>query len=163
MYALTTEKPGPAGRHASPEAQVVTGSAPNPQLKSSMTSVGLDLAQHLSELPIHLADELVVHSVSDPLATRRSIAGRVGKQHPLLYELVDRVEGGGLRDVEGTCDFGASLVGKLAQVPDDARSHHVAESLNGILRVGTVRGAGVLGHPSIVPWRCGPRPQDCMN
>lgn len=106
----------------------------------------LELSEHLAEPHHHLGDLSIVDDVANPLPAHRDVARRVGDDESHIQELLQPVGDGHLRDLERIGDLSPSLPRVLPQVTDDRRLHHVAQGLDGILRVLTVRGACVARH-----------------
>jgi hypothetical protein len=110
----------------------------------------LELPQHLIQPHHHFSDLSIVDDVPHSLPANRDVPRRIGDDQPGVKQLLEPVRDRHLRDLESIGDLRPRLARVLPQVADDGRLHDVPESVDGILRVVTVRGAGVSGHlPSV--------------
>ena len=112
----------------------------------TMDAGSLELSEHLAEPHHHLGDLRIIDDVAHALPADCDVARRIGDDQADVEELLESIRHRHLRDLKRVGDLGPRLSRVLPQVSDDRRLHHVPESLDGILRVLTVRGACVAGH-----------------
>lgn len=108
--------------------------------------LGSVLPQHLLQPHPHLGHHRVVHDVPDPLSPGRLIPRRIRDDQPAGDELLEPVRDRHLRQLHAVGDLKAREARVLPQVTDDGCLHDVPEQVDGILRVVTVRGAGIPWH-----------------